>query len=62
MVNKENIGAGLSRNKGIDIAKGKYIAFLDADDVWKKNKLHNQIKFMKKHKNDSDLLRIDQYS
>ncbi len=49
LINKTNLGAGLSRNKGIEAAKGKYIAFLDADDEWKKNKLKIQITFMKKN-------------
>ena len=48
--NPKTIGAGLSRNKGIQNSKGKYIAFIDADDIWNKNKLENQINFMKKKK------------
>jgi len=50
IVNKKNIGAGLSRNKGIRYAKSKYIAFCDADDLWHKNKLKVQIDYMQKHK------------
>ena len=49
IINKKNIGVGLSRNKAIKLSKGKYIAFLDSDDLWKKNKLDNQLKFMKKN-------------
>ena len=39
-------GASVARNKAISKANGKYIAFLDSDDLWKKDKLEKQIKFM----------------
>tara|TARA_B110000238_G_C16113083_1_gene433589 strand:- start:1189 stop:1935 length:747 start_codon:yes stop_codon:yes gene_type:complete len=45
--NKKNIGAGQSRNQGINHSKGDYIAFCDSDDLWKKNKLEVQLAFMK---------------
>ncbi|QXP60680.1 glycosyltransferase family 2 protein [Olleya sp. HaHaR_3_96] len=44
--NQSNAGAAVSRNKGITEAKGVFVAFLDADDLWKPNKLEVQIKFM----------------
>tara|TARA_B100000900_G_scaffold323293_1_gene282861 strand:- start:8104 stop:8847 length:744 start_codon:yes stop_codon:yes gene_type:complete len=50
--NKKRIGAGLSRNKGIKKSKKKFIAFLDSDDLWKKDKLRYQIKEMNKRKLD----------
>lgn len=48
-INKKNLGAGPSRNKGIKLSKGNLIAFLDSDDLWSKNKLQKQIFFMKKN-------------
>ena len=44
-----NIGAAGARNLAISKAKGKYIAFLDSDDIWEPKKLELQISFMKRH-------------
>lgn len=44
--NNENLGAAISRNKAISESKGRYIAFLDSDDLWLSDKLEKQIKFM----------------
>jgi teichuronic acid biosynthesis glycosyltransferase TuaG len=52
IINNVNIGAGLSRNLGILKAKGKYISFIDSDDIWKKDKLKNQLLFMLNNKID----------
>lgn len=49
IINKKNLGAGNSRNKGIKISNGKYLSFIDADDLWKKDKLKLQYNFMVKN-------------
>ena len=46
LVNKINLGAGESRNIGMKFSKTKYIAFLDSDDVWHKDKLKKQLDYM----------------
>ncbi len=47
--NNKRLGAGLSRNIGIEQSNGIYIAFIDADDAWAPDKLKDQISFMKKN-------------
>lgn len=42
----ENSGAAVARNKGIEASCGRFIAFLDGDDLWEPNKLETQIQFM----------------
>lgn len=44
---KENSGAAVARNTAVELANGKYMAFLDSDDVWFEDKLSKQIQFMK---------------
>lgn len=43
-----NQGAGIARNKALELAQGQYVAFLDGDDEWKPEKLGRQIAFMRK--------------
>lgn len=44
---EKNSGAAVARTTAMNMAKGKYMAFLDSDDLWMENKLEHQLKFMK---------------
>lgn len=47
--NISNLGAAVSRNNALREAKGRWIAFLDSDDLWEPTKLEKQVKFMEEN-------------
>ena len=47
-----NGGACRARNKGAEIARGEYLAFQDSDDIWHKDKLEKQIRFLEQRNYD----------
>lgn len=50
--NEENIGAALSRNRGLDIAKGRYIQFVDSDDYLEPDALENLYTLSEQHNSE----------
>ncbi len=59
--NEENLGSAKTRNRGIEIASGKYVTFLDDDDVYLPNKAYNQVKFMVEGDLDFSVTDLDLY-
>ena len=50
--NERNMGVARTRNRGMDMARGSYIALLDSDDVWLPDKLERQLSLMAREKAD----------
>ena len=46
LIQEENQGAALARNRGVQEATGRYIAYLDADDLWRPEKLEKMLAFL----------------
>ena len=49
-INKRNLGIPLNRNRGIKLARGKYIVWQDADDISKKHRIKKLYEFMENNK------------
>lgn len=47
--NEKNSGASFTRNRAVELAQGRWIAFLDSDDMWRADKLEKQLALAKQH-------------
>lgn len=53
---KENGGVSSARNRGFDYVEGKYVTFLDPDDMWEEHSFKNAYRFFEKHYDEIDVL------
>src|SRR5262245_40114640 len=53
LIRQANAGAAVARNAGMRLARGRYIAFLDADDVWLPGKIEAQVAHLDRHRDVS---------
>lgn len=61
LLRQANAGVSAARNRGASVAKGEYIAFLDADDAWLPEKISRQVQVLEKHPEFALLLTRSQW-
>lgn len=61
VLSQKNSGAGIARNKGMEIARGRYLSFLDADDFFEKDMLESAFKYCEAQELDFCVFRSDRY-
>lgn len=61
IINKVNQGSAKTRNIGIDAATGKYITFLDDDDIYLSRKIEKQLRFMQSDNSKMNIMDLDIY-